>query len=117
MNDMSVFSRTYGLDFGPRVRLRLARASDLAAVVELLASRGVEADDLELRRLLSYDPVRRRVLAAVAPIDGTETLVGIAAIDLDDDADVDTLVVDERLTDGLGELLGHTLRHRARRAA
>jgi hypothetical protein len=108
-----IFNRTFGLDSGPRVRLRLARAGDREAFTRLLNDRGVEPDDLDVRRLLAYDPVRRRVLAAFAPIDGVETLVGIGAIDLADDADVDTLVVDERLTAGLGELLVRILRGRA----
>jgi hypothetical protein len=116
-----IFTRTFGLDSGPRVRLRLARATDRVAVGALLAERGVVASELSVRRLLAYDPLTRRVLAAFAPIDGTETLVGIGAIDLRPDADVDTLVIDERLTAGLGELLVRILRDRAqarpRRAA
>jgi hypothetical protein len=114
-----IFTRTFGLETGPRVRLRLARATDREAVEALLAGRGVAASDLAVRRLLTYDPMTRRVLAAYAPIDGTETLVGIAAIDLRPDADVDTLVVDERITDGLAELLVGVLRDlaEARRAA
>jgi hypothetical protein len=75
----------------------------------LLAGRGVAAGDLDVLRLLTYDPLRRVVLCAFAPVDGAETLVGIAAIDLEDGAEPDTLVVDERLTEGLGELLGDVL--------
>lgn len=105
----SPFTRTYALPAGPRVRLRLARRGDRAAVRELLAGRGVEASDLDVSRLLTYDPVRRTVLCAFAPVDGAETLVGIAAIELRDGAEPDTVVVDERLTEGLGELLGAVL--------
>lgn len=113
--DDAVFTRTYALDAGPRVRLRLARPADRRAVEELLGGRGVAATELDVRRLLAYDPIERIVLAASAPIDGTETVVGLGAISLtDDDAEVDTLVVDERLTGGLGELLGGVLRGRAR---
>lgn len=112
-----MFNRTFALPSGPRVRIRLAGPSDRAAVARLLAGRGVECSDLEVRRLLSYDPSRRRVSCALAPIDGRETLVGIAAIDLVPGAEVDTLVVDERLTDGLGEVLGEVLTTRASRAA
>ena len=113
--DDAVFTRTYALDAGPRVRLRLARPADRRAVEELLGGRGVAATDLDVRRLLAYDPIDRLVLAASAPIDGVETLVGLGAISLtDEDAEVDTLVIDERLTNGLGELLGQVLLGRAR---
>jgi hypothetical protein len=55
----------------------------------------------------------RAVICACAPVDGRETVVGIGAIELRAGAEVDTLVVDEARTDGLGELLGETLRRRA----
>ncbi len=81
---------------------------------DLLARRGLHASDLELSRLLAFDPLRRVVLCALAPIDGSETLVGIGAIDLAEDAEPDTLVVDERLAVGLSRLLGEALTARAR---
>jgi hypothetical protein len=74
----------------------------------LLGQRGVEASDLELERLVRYDPRRRVVLCAMAPIRGAETVVGVGAIDLDA-AEPETIVVDERLTDGLGTLLAEAL--------
>ena len=97
-----------------RVRLRLARRSDAEAVRHLLNGRGVAASDLEIGRLLSFHPSERLVLCAFSPIDGAETLVGIGAIDLREEADPDTLVVDERLAGGLATLLGEVLRDRAR---
>jgi len=112
---VSPLARTYALAAGPRVRLRLARRRDEAAVGRLLAGRGVEASELELGRLLSYDPMRRMVVCATAPLGGAETVVGIGAIDLAAGAEPDTLVVDEALTAGLGELLGGVLRSRADR--
>ena len=108
-----LFTRTHALDSGPRVRLRLARSTDRDAVAALLASRGVTTSEIAVRRLLAYNPIDRRVLCAFAPLDGTETLVGIGAIDLHPGAEIDTLVVDERLTGGLGELLDRILRGRA----
>lgn len=111
----SPLTRTFAPDAGPRVQLRLARRGDIPAVTALLAGHGVKAAGLDVARLLSYDPAHRAVLAAFAPIEGTETLVGLGAIDLDPGADPDTLVVDERLTDGLGELIGLMLRERAAR--
>lgn len=108
------FTRTHGLRAGPRVRLRLARPADHDDVRALLLERGVEASDFQVTRLLAFHPARRLVLAAVAPVDGTETLVGVGAIELQPDADVDTLVVDERLTVGLALVLREALERRAR---
>jgi hypothetical protein len=111
---LSPFVRTFALDDGPRVRLRLARRSDAAAVRELLERRGVEASALDVLRLLAFDPAERLVLCAFMPIDRAETLVGLGAIDLFEDADPDTLVADEDLAPGLGALLGDVLEGRAR---
>jgi hypothetical protein len=109
----SPFARTHSLPAGPPVRLRLARRSDAPAVRELLAGRGIDASEVEVARLLVFDPAKRAVICACAPVDGRETLVGIGAIDLRAGAEVDTLVVDEARTDGLGELIGEMLRQRA----
>ena len=113
----AVFTRTYALPDGPRVRLRLAGMRDRPAVEALLRERGVTPSDTGVHRLLRPKPAERLVLAAFAPLDGTERLVGVGAIDLVPGAEVDTLVVDERLTDGLGELLAEVLTSRASRAA
>ena len=110
----ALLSRSYSLPTGPRVRLRLARRSDLAGIRALLEQRGVAASELALSRLVRYDPRRRAVLCATAPLGGTEAIVGVGAIDLTAEAEPDTLVVDERLTRGLGELLTAALVHRAR---
>jgi hypothetical protein len=110
----ALLSRTYELPSGPRVRLRLARRSDLPAIRSLLAQRGLPASDLALGRLVRFDPQRRIALCATTALDGTELLVGVGAIDLTADAEPDTIVVDEQLTEGLGELLGAALVHRAR---
>jgi len=109
----ALLSRSYALPYGPRVRLRLARRSDLNAIRALLEQRGVPASELSLDRLVRYDPRRRLVMCATALIGGTETIVGVGAIELSHDAEPDTIVVDERLTDGLGELLAAALHRRA----
>jgi hypothetical protein len=111
-----VFTRTFALPSGPRVRLRLAQPADRERIACLLRERGVEASDLDIRRLIAYEPSTRRVACAFAPVDGRETLVGVAAIDLEPGATVDTLVIDERLTDGLGELMVGVLTERAARS-
>ena len=109
----SVLTRTHAPDRGPRVRVRLARRADHPAVAALLRACGVTASDLEIKRLLSYHPLHRSVLLAFAPIDGAERLVGLGAIDLREDAEPDTVVVDESVAGGLGPLLGSLLAERA----
>jgi hypothetical protein len=110
----ALLSRTYELPTGPRVRLRYARRSDLPGLRALLRRRGVEPTELEVTRLVRYDPQRRAVICATAPINGTELIVGVGAIALEEEALPETLVVDEALTDGLAELLGAALVGRAR---
>ena len=87
----------------------------------LLERRGIEAGEHTLRALLSFHPADRAVLCAFAPLGGSPTLVGIGAVDLAAGHEPDTLVVDERLARGVGELLVSELearfRMRARRAA
>ena len=118
---VSPLTRTHGLVDGVRVHLRLARLGDLGAVRALLDRRGIEADDRTLRALLDFHPADRAVLCAFAPLGGSPTLVGIGAVDLAAGHEPDTLVVDERLARGVGELLVSELdarvRMRARRAA
>jgi hypothetical protein len=112
-SETSPLRRTFPVPGGPPVRLRLAGPSDRPHVRALLERRGVPAGELELRRLLAFDPSRRHVLCALAPIEGQDTLVGLGAIDAGADAP-DVLVVDERLARGLGEVLGRVLVERAR---
>jgi hypothetical protein len=118
---VSPLTRTHGLVDGLRVHLRLARRGDAEAVRALLARRGIEPDEAAIRGLLDFHPADRAVLCAFAPLGGSPTLVGIAAVDLAAGPEPDTLVVDERLARGVGELLISELdarvRMRARRAA
>jgi hypothetical protein len=117
----SILKRTHLLDAGPPVRLRLVRRGDEAAIAELLESRGLSAQPSALRALVQFDPQARLVLCALADDEEPGAVLGLAAIDLREGADLDTLVVDERATPGLGSLLGRVLRAqaaaRARRAA
>jgi hypothetical protein len=110
----ALLTRTWALPAGPRVRLRYARRTDVPGLRALLEQRGIEPTDVALNRLVRYDPTRRAVICATAPVDGTELIVGVGAIDLDPDAEPDALVVDEALTEGLGELLASALVGRAR---
>jgi N-acetylglutamate synthase-like GNAT family acetyltransferase len=110
----ALLTRTYELPAGPRVRLRYARRSDVPGLRALLQQHGIEPTELELSRLVRYDPQRRAVICATAPIDGTELIVGVGAIALEEQAPPETLVVDEALTDGLADLLAAALVGRAR---
>src|SRR3954453_3065634 len=110
----ALLSRTYALPSGPRVRLRYARRSDVPGLRALLEHHGAEPSDLELSRLVRYDPQHRAVICAPAPIGGTEMIVGFGAIELQAEAPPEMLVVDESLTDGLAALLAAALVGRAR---
>ena len=117
-SETSPLRRTFPVPGGPPVRLRLAGPSDRAPAAALLERRGLAADDIDVRRLLAFDPARRHVLCALAPLDGAEVLAGLGAIDFGED-DPDVLVVDERFGPALAELLGRVLieRSRSNRAA
>ena len=91
----------------------MAGPSDRPLVERLLEQRGLPAGDLELRRLLTFDPARRHVLCALAPLDGAEVLAGFGAIDAGAEHP-DALVTDERFGPGLAGLLGRVLIERAR---
>ena len=112
-SDTSPLRRTFPVPGGPPVRVRMAGPSDRALVVALLERRGLTAEDIDLRRLLAFDPARRHVLCALAPLDGAEVLAGLGAIDFGEDAP-DVLVVDDRFGPGLSELLGRVLIERSR---
>jgi N-acetylglutamate synthase-like GNAT family acetyltransferase len=106
----ALLARTYELPNRQRVRLRLARRSDLPALQALLAQRGIQPSALELERLVRYDPRRRLVVCATTPLYGTEAILGVGAIELDGEVgEPDTIVVDERITAGLPELLAGAL--------
>ena len=108
----ALLSRTYALPRGPRVRLRLARPRDAPAMRALAAKHGIDLDSLQLERLLRFDR-RRIVICATALVDGGERFVGFGAIELAPGAEPEPVLVDERVTDGLAELLAAALSGRA----
>jgi hypothetical protein len=61
---------------GLRVKLRLARPSDALRVRAFLERQRPALAD-SARRFTFYDPRERLVLAATAPIEGVETVVGL----------------------------------------
>jgi hypothetical protein len=112
-SDTSPLRRTFPVPGGPPVRMRMAGPSDRPLVAALLERRGLSADAMDVRRMLAFDPARRHVLCALAPLDGAEVLAGLGAIDFGEDAP-DVLVVDERFGPALAELLGRVLIERSR---
>jgi hypothetical protein len=112
----ALLSHVYALPRGPRVRLRLVQRLDEPEIRALLGQLGTEPEDLEVGRLVRFDPRRRVVICATALIDGTEKLVGIGSIEVGQ-CEPDKLVVDQVLTDGLDELLVAALNGRARALA
>jgi hypothetical protein len=101
-------ARTYSLADGTRVGLRLARARDEASVTALFARTGVEGSDLDIARLVRFDPRRRIVICARSLLDATAPVVGVGAIPLTSDRP-DLVVVDDRVGEDLAELLEGSL--------
>jgi hypothetical protein len=117
-NRAPLLGESYLLDDNFRVRLRMARSSDIVPI-RALAARQPAASELELTPLVQFDPRRRCVICATALIDSAETLVGVGAIDLGGDAtaEPDTLLVADEHAAQIAELLAVTLSTRAAEAA
>src|SRR5437763_4936039 len=113
-----LLGESYELRDGLRVRLRMARSSDLAPIRALLADK-YDGGRVELTSLVQFDPRRQCVICATALIDSAETLVGVGAIDLDGDgpAEPDTLLVAHEHAEAIAELLAGALVARAIHAA
>jgi hypothetical protein len=92
-----LLASTYELPDGTRVRLRLARPTDLPLVYDFLGRLWPDEpiDPDVLRYFTFYDPRERKVVAATLPAEGSERIVGLADCEL---------VVEDDL-DGLAELL------------
>jgi hypothetical protein len=100
-------------------RSRAARAcacawpgrAGLPAIKALLERCGIVADELALARLVRVDPRERIVICAVALVGCAEEIVGIGAIDVDTQAQIEpsALIVDGRVTEGLDRLLASAL--------
>ncbi len=97
------------------MRLRLLGPRDERAVAELAQRTGAELSELDLARLVRFDPRTRVVICATALLDGREALVGLGAIGLDEATELtpDAMLVDAELTDDLDELLQQALVGRA----
>ena len=115
----TLLATTHALDGGLRVRLRLTRPSDEARVRGFLERL---APETRQRRFLApmprvpqsvvdhftfYDPRQRLVLAASAPGEGGEQIVGLGDISFDATglAEIGLVVEDEHQSRGIGKLL------------
>jgi hypothetical protein len=97
-----VIFTTHRLEDGTRVRLRLARPTDQAALQAFLE----DAPELAVRRLAYYDPHERLTLLAVAFEDATERIVGLADVAVRaDGADEITVTVGDDLGPGGADAL------------
>ena len=119
----ALLGTTHDLGDGAVVRLRLTRPTDGAEVRALLErlspeSRRLrfltpmpEVTDAAVRHFTFYDPRQRLVLAATAPIDGSERIVGLADVVLMATGLAEIgLVVDEDLRgQGVGKLLSEAV--------
>jgi uncharacterized protein (DUF58 family) len=112
MHPKPLIARSHALPRGPRVRLRLAQSRDVPAIQTLLQAHGIECQRFEIARLVRFDPRRRVVICATGLIERADTLLGVAAMDVDAH-EPDLVCVDEALTDGLSELLEQALVSRA----
>jgi hypothetical protein len=108
-----MLSRVHTLPSGVRVRLRLVQRRDEQAIRRLLAAGGLELDDIEVMRLVRFDPCARVVICATALIGFSDAVVGVAAGDRAPGAVPDLLVVDFAAGEGLDRLLAGALRARA----
>lgn len=93
---------------GTRLRLRLPQIRDRAGLVELLDRLGLAADDLDVARILRFDPRGRSVVCATVWTGTTETIAGIVAGQRGADGP-DLVLADEQLTPGVGMALRNVL--------
>jgi hypothetical protein len=93
-----MLAATHEVGDGARVRLRLARPSDLARIEAVVDS------DERARELAFYDPRARLTVAATRPGPDGESIVGLAAVELGDE-ETEVVVADDEHGTGLDGLL------------
>ena len=103
--DPVLLTGSHTLANGVRVRLRLPHTGDRAALANLHDRLGLEAGELELRRLLHFDPRSRRAVCAFAWIGGVETLAGFAVGERTQAGGSEVVLADLTIAPGLDDLL------------
>src|SRR4051794_27435681 len=105
----ALLATSYELDDGSRIRLRLARPSDVPLVRDFF---GDEGSDALVRRFTFYDPRERVVLAATRLVGNHEQVVALGDAAFDDLPEV---VVDGELeSSALGDLMADAVAYYTR---
>jgi hypothetical protein len=91
----------------------MVQPRDAAAVRAFLDGQGLSLDELELARLLRFDPRCRAVICASVLKGIQETIVGLGAIDLDTHSP-DLVLIDRDCEAALRDLMVDALSTRAR---
>jgi GNAT superfamily N-acetyltransferase len=119
----SLLSKSYRLDDGERVRLRLTRPSDAGRVDAFLARLSPETlhrrffapkrfmPARAVRHFTFYDPRLRLVVAAAAPGEGGEEIVGLADASFLETGlvEIGLVVEDERQGRGIGRVMSEAI--------
>ncbi len=114
----ALLARYHALPDGTRVCLRLLRPRDQDGVRDLFAHHGRDLDELDLARLVGFDPTRQLVLVATALVGTAERVVGLGRLDLARDRrEPALLLADPGLAAGAGPLLHQALVGHARTLA
>ena len=92
----ALLATSYEIEGDRRVRLRLARPSDVPLVTEFLAGGSGGAPRELVRRFTFYDPRERVVLAATMLADGRERIVALGDAAF---TDLPEVVLDDELED------------------
>lgn len=118
-DDGSLLVRSHVLPSGARVRLRLTRSRDAGGIRRLLEREQVDAEVLDVARLVRFDPRSRMVFCATALVGSAEEILGIGSIELDGDEpkSPEVLVVEARGGHALRTLLRKALVGKARASA
>src|SRR3954465_2727725 len=107
----ALLSNSHELEDGSRVRLRLARPSDVPLVQEFFGDGSAETEAL-VQRFTFYDPRERGVLAATMLDAGFERIVALGDAAFDDLPEV---VVDQEMDDcGLEDLVADAVAYYTR---
>ena len=103
------------LDGGDRVRLRLPIVADRPRLLALHERLGVPVDEVEVARLVRFDPRFRVAICAAGWTSAGPVLLGFGAIDLHRGATPDIVLADEETAPGVGALLRAALAERVQR--
>lgn len=116
---MDRLDTTTTLSSGLRLRLRMPQRFDTARLRALFERTGLLADDLQISRVLRFDPRERVAVVATALVGRSEEIVGLAVSDRFAET-ADLVLGDEVQAPGVSAFLQDALRahgQRARRSA